>query len=118
MESGDSLDDLLKKLLEAIPEIKSVAKDIKLGLISLDLRSHLGKIWRSGYDADDGEDHLPYPYIFKPPEPPDDFAMRPQSQLRVILKEKDPEGEVNCQYCGIKLAKEEQITHSCKNKPE
>ncbi|GAH58286.1 unnamed protein product, partial [marine sediment metagenome] len=29
----------------------------------------------------------------------------------------DPEGEVNCQYCGRKLTKEEQLTHFCKKKP-
>jgi len=191
MESVDTLDDLLKKLLGAIPEIKAVAivsaeglpiasafpqgvdetkiaamtaalfslsekaiiemrkgdfdqlyikgsegyllvmqagpnavlivsttKAVKLGLFFLELRRHLGKIWRSDYDDDDGEDHLPYPYIFTPPKPPDDFAMASQVQLRAPLKEKDPEGGVNCQYCGRKLTKEEQFTHSCKKKPE
>lgn len=191
MESGDNLDDLLKKLLGAIPEIKAVAivsaeglpiasalpqgvdetkiaamtaallslsekaiiemrkgdfdqlyikgsegyllvmqagpnavltvsttKDVRLGLILLDLGRHLGKIWRSGYDDDDGDDYIPYPYIFKPPKPPDDFAIAPQVQLRTSLKEKDPEEEIHCQYCGKKLTKEEQLNHSCKKKPE
>ena len=190
MESVDTLDDLLKKLLGAIPEVKSAAivsteglpiasalpqgvdetkiaamtaallslsekaiiemrkgdfdqlyikgsegyllvmqagpnavltvsttKDVRLGLTLLDLGRHLGKIWRSGYD-DDGEDNLPYPYILNPPKPPDDFAMAPQVQLRTSLKEKDPEEEIHCQHCGIKLNKEEQLTHSCKKKPE
>ena len=44
--------------------------------------------------------------------------MAPQVQLRTPLKEKDPEEEIYCQYCGIKLTKEEQITHSCKKRPE
>jgi len=165
MESVDNLDDLLKKLLGAIPEIKAVAivsaeglpiasalpqgvdetkiaamtaallslsekaiiemrkgdfdqlyikgsegyllvmqagpnavlivsttKDVRLGLILLDLGRHLGN-------------NLPYPYILNPPKPPDDFAMAPQVQLR-------------CQYCGMKLTKEEQSTHSCKKKPK
>ena len=186
MESVDSLDDLLKKLLGAIPEVKSAAIVSAEGLpiasalpqgvdetkiaamtaallslsekaiiemrkgdfeqlyikgsegyllvmqtgpntvltvsttkdVRLDLRRHLGKIWRSGYDDDDGEDHLPYPYIFTPPKPPDDFAMAPQVQLRAPLKEKDPEEEIYCQYCGMKLTKEEEITHSCKKKPK
>ena len=60
----------------------------------------------------------PHPYIFTPPNPPDDFEMAPQVQLRASLKEKDPEEEIYCQYCGIKLTKEEEITHSCKRKPE
>lgn len=63
-------------------------------------------------------DHLPFPYIYKPPEPPDDFAMAPQLLIRPILKEKDPEEETYCQFCGLKLTKEEEITHSCKKKPE
>jgi len=66
----------------------------------------------------DGGDRFPYPYIFTHPRPPDDFAAAAQVQVRAPLKDKDPEGEVNCQYCGVKLTKEEQFTHSCKKKPE
>ena len=66
---------------------------------------------------DDGDDRFPYPYIFTPPNPPDDLALAPQSQLRAPLKEKEPEEEIFCQYCGMKLTKEEQFTHSCKKKP-
>jgi len=71
-----------------------------------------------GYDNNDDDDRYPYPYIFKPPEPPDDFELAPQVQIRAPLKEKDSEGEVNCQYCGMKLTKEDQFTHSCKKKPK
>ena len=67
---------------------------------------------------DDDDEHFPYPYIFKPPSPPDDFEMAPQAQVRAPLKEKAPEDEVYCQYCGMKLTKEEQLTHSCKKKPK
>ena len=66
----------------------------------------------------DDDVYFPYPYIFKPPEPPDDFAMAPQVLIRAPLKEKEPEEEVNCQFCGMELTKEEQLTHSCKKKPE
>ena len=59
----------------------------------------------------------PHPYVSTPPKPPDDFAMAPQVPIRAPLKEKDPEGEVNCQYCGRKLTEEESLTHSCKEKP-
>jgi len=71
-----------------------------------------------GYDNNDYDDRFPYPYIFTPPKPPDDFAMAPQLQLHAPLKEKEPEDEVNCQYCGMKLTKEEQLTHSCQKKPK
>jgi len=66
----------------------------------------------------EGGDKFPYPYVFKPPKPPDDLALAPQSQLRASLKEKAPEDEVYCQYCGKKLTEEEQLTHSCKKKPK
>ena len=65
-----------------------------------------------------GFDRFPYPYIFTHPRPPDDFAGAAQAQVRAPLKEKTPEDEVNCQYCGRKLKKEEQLTHSCKKKPK
>jgi len=72
---------------------------------------------RSDYD-DDGDDRFPYPYIFTPPNPPDDFEMAPQLLIRPSLKNKAPEDIVYCQYCGMKLTKEEQLTHSCKKKPK
>jgi hypothetical protein len=66
---------------------------------------------------DDDDAYLPYPYIFKPPEPPGDFAMAPQVLIYAHLKEKNPEERINCQYCGMELTKENQLTHSCKKKP-
>jgi len=66
----------------------------------------------------DGGDRFPYPYIFKPPEPPDDIALAPRVQLRSSPNKKDREEKINCQYCGLVLTKEEQLTHSCKKKPE
>jgi len=68
-------------------------------------------------DRDD-RDRLPYPYIFTHPRPPDDFEPAAQVQVRTPLKEKILEDDVYCQYCGMKLTKEEQLTHSCKNKPK
>ena len=62
---------------------------------------------------DENDEDTPYPYIFKPPEPPGDFAMAPQVQIHTPLKEKDPEEDIYCQYCGMELTKEEQFTHSC-----
>jgi len=69
-------------------------------------------------DKDDDDDmRFPYPYIYKPPEPPDDFAMAPQLLIRAPLKEKNPEERISCQFCGRELTKEEEITHSCNKKP-
>ena len=66
----------------------------------------------------DDEDRFPYPYVFKPPEPPDDLALAPGVQLHTSPKKKDPDERINCQFCGRKLTMEEQISHSCKEKPE
>ena len=71
--------------------------------------------WDSKIDDDD---YIPFPYIFNPPKPPDDFAMAPQVHVRTPLKEENLEKSINCQYCGMKLTKEEQLTHSCKKKPK
>ena len=94
----------------------STTKEVRLGLILLNLRRFSEKIARSGQYDDDG-DRFPYPYIFKPPEPPDDLALAPRVQLRASPKKKVPEEKIHCQFCGMKLTKEEQLTHSCKKKP-
>jgi len=108
-----------------------IAKRVKLGqrLGSEDLdkikmwENRLSNYYSSGLmhdddDDDDDTDFYPFPFIFTPPKPPDDFPMAPQAQVRVPSKVKEPEDEINCQYCGKELTKEEQITHSCKTKPE
>jgi len=66
----------------------------------------------------DDDDYIPFPYIFNPPEPPDDLALAPRVQLHASPKKKDSEEIIDCQYCGMKLTKEEQLTHSCQKKPE
>ena len=98
----------------------STTKDVRLGLILLDCRRACEKISQLLDDFDnDDDDKYPYPYIFTHPRPPDDFAGAAQVQVRApFLREKEPEGENNCQYCGMKLTKEEQFTHSCKKKPK
>jgi len=97
---------LPKKLYRYLPKSsKNTQKSFKV------------KSKRIDKDNNDEDAHFTYPYIFKPPEPPDDFAMAPQILIRPILVETDPEEEIHCQYCGIKLTKEEEITHSCKKKP-
>jgi len=66
----------------------------------------------------DDDDYIPFPYIFNPPEPPDDLALAPRVQLHASPKKKVPEEKIHCQFCGMKLTKEEQFTHSCKKKPK
>jgi hypothetical protein len=68
-------------------------------------------------DYDDYE-YFPYPYVFKPPSPPDDLALAPRTQFRQSPKKKDTEEKIHCQYCGMELTKEELLTHSCQKKPK
>jgi len=84
--------------------------------ISTAFPEYLRKSLPKEYDDDD--EHFPYPYVFKPPSPPDDLSLAPRVQLRVSPKKKDTEEKIHCQYCGMKLTKEEQFTHSCKKKPK
>ena len=68
--------------------------------------------------GDNDDDRFPYPYIFNPPSPPDDLALVGQAQLRHPPKKKESEEKFHCQYCGMELTEEEQLTHSCEKKPK
>jgi len=96
--------------------IVSTTKDVRLGLVLLDCRRMCEKIARIGRDFGD-DDRYPYPYIFKPPEPPGDFEMAVQLQVNKFM-DKEPENEEVCQYCGRKLTKEEKFSHNCRKSPE
>jgi len=86
--------------------IVSTTKEVRLGLRPLDLR----RIF-------DDDDRYPYPYIFKPPEPPGDLGLETQLQVKKSM-DKEPENEIYCQYCGRKLTKEEKFSHNCRKRPE
>ena len=70
-------------------------------------------------DEKDDDDNFPSPYIFNPPQPPGDLGLAAQPQVKIYgtLKEKGPEDETHCQYCGRKLIKEEYYSHNCRSKP-
>jgi len=78
-------------------------------------------IYRSFYECVrrilKGDEDLPYPYVFKPPEPPGDFDMEIQLQVNKFI-DKEPENGTFCQYCGMKLTDEEKISHNCRKKPD
>jgi len=94
----------------------SVDKDVRRGLILLDCRRVCEKIAQGNFDFND-EDRYPYPYIFKPPEPPGDLGVETQSQIKVSMDKKS-ESKVYCQYCGRELTEEEQLSHNCRKKPK
>jgi predicted regulator of Ras-like GTPase activity (Roadblock/LC7/MglB family) len=98
--------------------IVSTTKDVRLGLILLDCRRVCEKIARIGRDFDDNdEERYPYPYIFKPPEPPDDIKLATQLQVNKFNKE-ELRSESVCPYCGKTLTRDELFSHDCRKKPK
>ena len=100
----------------------TTTKDVRLGLILLDCRRICEKIAQMGADitkieGDDDEDGYPYPYIFNPPEPPGDLKVETQFQVRKNI-DKDTEDEYICQYCGMRLTREEEFSHNCRESPK
>ncbi|GAH32880.1 unnamed protein product, partial [marine sediment metagenome] len=72
---------------------------------------------RNNDDRND-DDRYTYPYIFKPPDPPGGSGLiAPQIQIKKTLH-KELENEYVCQYCGIKLTREEEFSHNCRKHPE
>ena len=102
----------------------STTKDIRLGLVLLDCGRICENISRflggdfEDNDEDDDDDRFPYPLIFNSPEPPDDLEPAPQTQVHSPSKEKSPEDEIYCQYCGRKLNEKERFSHNCRKSPE
>lgn len=101
----------VKNFCEDIQKAKKLGADWYLVKGAADL----AKFFKSGENDDD---RYPYPYVFKPPSPPDDLALAALAQLRHPPKKKDSEKKVHCQYCGMELTKEERVAHSCRKKPE
>jgi len=74
---------------------------------------HFKKLRKFPLDRKDDEE-LPYPYIFKPPEPPDDI--KDVTQLQVTQTPKDPENPWEnpfCKHCGAFLPEGQSICPSC-----
>jgi len=68
-------------------------------------------------DRRDRRDYfLPYPYIFKPPSPPDDIGVAMNVQRNRPIEEESPEVDLFCLYCGSKLAMDEHYCSVCGKK--
>ena len=68
------------------------------------------------YRRDRGGNFYPYPYIFKPPEPPGDIGVATNVQLNQPVTEDDFDVELFCRYCGSKLAMDESYCSVCSKK--
>ena len=64
----------------------------------------------------DDTGHFPYPYIFKPPSPPDDIGVVTNVQHKRLFKEKKSEHTHFCLYCGSKLAMDRSFCSVCGKK--
>ena len=89
--------------------IVSTTKDIRLGKIFLNEIIDFDRM-------NDGDDYFPYPYVFKPPTPPDDIAPVGQLQVKRPITEEEAEFEPYCRHCGAKLAKGQTLCHVCRKK--
>jgi predicted regulator of Ras-like GTPase activity (Roadblock/LC7/MglB family) len=87
----------------------TTTKDVRLTRFGLD---------DDDYDEDDeGDDNFPYPYIYKPPNPPGAPGTVTQLQVKKST-EKKPKNEIVCQSCGLTLTEEERVSHNCRKKPK
>ena len=94
----------------------STTKDVRLGLIFLECKRVCEKIaiiFRGG--PDDG-DYYPFPYIFNPPEPPDDISPATVPQKKVADIEIKKDFEQFCRHCGAELPPGQTICHVCGRK--
>lgn len=63
-----------------------------------------------------GGDFYPYPFIFKPPVPPDDIGVSTNMQRNPALLDEEPEVELFCRYCGSPLGMDESFCSVCGKK--
>jgi len=100
--SGDKVYDLneLKKMLDGI--LDDSTEGIRERVLKR-LRERRG-------------DFLPYPYIFKPPEPPDDVDVATNVQLNHPVTEEELNLELFCRYCGSELSMDERFCSVCGKK--
>jgi len=99
--------------------IISTTRNVRLGLLFPDCLRFCARISRIMLGTDDGDDddeRFSYPYIFKPPSPPDDIAPVGQQQLTRSTTKNRSEYKLYCKYCGNQLVYGQSICHVCKNK--
>jgi len=67
-------------------------------------------------DKVDGDDFFPTPYIFKPPDSPDDIGVATNVQLIKLAKEEVADVKLFCRYCGSELSMDERYCSVCGKK--
>ncbi|MFX0031025.1 MAG: zinc ribbon domain-containing protein [Candidatus Hermodarchaeota archaeon] len=84
-----------------------LVKDVNLGAKGY-IKKHISEI------REDENGDFPFPYVFKPPKPPDDLALagEPQAKEPIIMEDL----EHFCKHCGAELPKGQSICHACGKK--
>ena len=73
-------------------------------------------VFIDGRDEALKDGYFPFPYIFKPPSPPEDLGLAGQVQVEKVLTEEEQEYEPYCKHCGAKLPEGQTICHVCGKK--
>ena len=68
------------------------------------------------YERGRGGDYYPFPFVFKPPEPPGDIGVATNVQLNKSVDEDELDVELFCRYCGSKLGMDESFCSVCGRK--
>ena len=69
-----------------------------------------------GDEPFDVYEDLPYPFIFKPPTPPEDLGLSGQAQLKQPTPEEDLWDKPYCKNCGSIISEGQSICHVCKKR--
>ena len=128
LEKTLSLEALIERMMSVILRIPDLV-DQSLATVNqklVDLESRINNLRKEAIGLktkNDNKDskaddtgHFPYPYIFKPPEPPDDIGVATNVQCKRSVDEEEPEVELFCRYCGSKLAMDEHFCSVCGEK--
>ena len=106
----DLVDQSLATVNQKLVDLESRFTNLRKEAIGLKAKNDN----KDSKDEDTG--HFPYPYIFKPPAPPDDIGIATNVQLKRLFKEKKSEHTHFCLYCGSKLAMDESFCSVCGKK--
>jgi len=94
----------------------SLARDANVGEFLLNIERMRNLKDSNSKDGDKDDTGAPYPYIFKPPHPPDDIAPVGQVQAVKLLRKEKSEHKQYCKHCGSPHSRGQSICHVCKNK--
>ncbi|MFX0177239.1 MAG: zinc ribbon domain-containing protein [Candidatus Hodarchaeota archaeon] len=93
---------------------KNVVDELEFDGIELIIRPFNNKGFNDDKTRpDNGDYRFPYPYVYRPPEPPDDIEPAYHAQKKPIKEEIDPQVQLDCPYCGYKIPKEQKYCPIC-----